>query len=279
MEIIIGLFLFTVVVGIVAYLPSRQAVAKTETIISNVPFKIIVEKTGNMKTSIAVSDFTIFIKRAMDITGSILALVLTAPFFLIIPVLIKLTSEGPVFYVQQRVGLNRRKKLQSEMNQISEDRIQCSERRISKSAGQVFSLLKFRTMVCDAEKKCGPVWAVKNDPRITKIGKILRKTRLDEIPQFLNVLKGEMSLVGPRPERPFFVKDFVNTIPNYELRCMVKPGITGLSQINNGYDDSLDSVIRKVNYDIDYIKRWNILNDLKIILRTVMVVFTTKGAL
>ena len=133
-------------------------------------------------------------------------------------------------------------------------------------------------MVVDAEKNSGPVWATQNDPRITRIGRFLRKTRLDEIPQFLSVLKGDMSLVGPRPERPKFVADLSTKVDNYTRRLDVKPGITGLAQVENGYDSSLASVNRKVQYDLQYIRSWSVLSDLRILAKTVVVVITGKGA-
>jgi lipopolysaccharide/colanic/teichoic acid biosynthesis glycosyltransferase len=133
-------------------------------------------------------------------------------------------------------------------------------------------------MVNDAEKKSGPVWASKNDPRITRLGNFLRKTRIDEIPQFFNVLKGDMSLVGPRPERPKFVKDLSTQVKDYTHRLEVKPGLTGLAQVENGYDSSIASVVKKVRYDIEYIRTWSVLADVKILLKTVVVVLTGKGA-
>ena len=133
-------------------------------------------------------------------------------------------------------------------------------------------------MVQNAEKKSGPVWAIKNDSRITRLGTFLRKTRLDEIPQFINVLKGDMSLVGPRPERPNFVRDLSEKVQDYSGRLAVKPGLTGLAQVENGYDTSLASVVRKVNLDLEYIRHRSIWADIKILSRTVMVVLTGKGA-
>jgi lipopolysaccharide/colanic/teichoic acid biosynthesis glycosyltransferase len=133
-------------------------------------------------------------------------------------------------------------------------------------------------MVHNAELKCGPVWATANDPRITRLGRFLRRSRIDEVPQLLNVLAGQMSLVGPRPERPHFVSRFRDTIENYAQRQRVKPGVTGLAQIENGYDRNLLDVRRKVEYDLRYIHRWNPLLDLRILLRTVVVVFSGWGA-
>ena len=133
-------------------------------------------------------------------------------------------------------------------------------------------------MVSDAEKSSGPVWAKKNDPRITRLGNILRKSRLDEIPQFLNVLRGEMSLIGPRPERPKFVQELSTQVDDYTRRLEVKPGLTGLAQVSAGYDDSISSVVKKVKSDIEYIDNWSLWMDIKIILKTVKVVLTGKGA-
>lgn len=218
------------------------------------------------------------LKRTMDIIGSIIGLIITLPLFLIVPLLIKLDSPGPVFYVQTRIGSdNRRRDRRTCQRAGSADR-RSRDRRRSNYYGRPFNVIKFRTMVQDAESKSGPVWASKNDPRVTKLGALLRKTRIDEIPQFLNVLKGDMSLVGPRPERPKFVEDLSRRIDGYTDRLTVKPGITGLAQVVNGYDDSLASVARKVRLDLEYIDGWTIWSDIKILFRTVLVVFTGKGA-
>ena len=130
----------------------------------------------------------------------------------------------------------------------------------------------------NAEKTTGPVWATKNDTRITAIGAFLRKTRIDEIPQFINVLMGDMSLVGPRPERPSFVSDLTGKVEGYATRLQVKPGLTGLAQVSSGYDSSIASVTEKVQYDIDYIENWSVWLDIKILLKTVVVVLTGRGA-
>ncbi len=218
------------------------------------------------------------IRRSMDIIGAIVGLVLTLPLWIILPVLIKLDSPGPVFYVQQRVGINRRSRDRRAFQKADvRDRRQ-SDRRQNNIMGRPFNLVKFRTMVQDAEKKCGPVWATKNDPRVTRIGRFLRKTRLDEIPQFVNILKGDMSLVGPRPERPSFVSKLSREVDNYTGRLAVKPGLTGLAQVENGYDSSVDTVVRKVEYDLEYINSRSLWLDCKILLKTVKVVITGKGA-
>lgn len=219
------------------------------------------------------------IKRAVDIVGAVVGLILSLPFMIILPILIKLDSRGPVFYTQMRVGVNRRKQDRRYCQKvgIGSDK-RSRERRRADYMGQPFELIKFRTMVQDAEKKSGPVWATKNDPRITRLGAFMRKTRLDEIPQFINVLKGEMSLVGPRPERPHFVQDLSTKVEGYTGRLEVKPGITGLAQVENGYDSSIASVARKVQYDLRYIREWSLWTDVKILLKTVVVVFTGRGA-
>lgn len=190
------------------------------------------------------------IKRLMDIFVSFCVLAFGAPVALVVATIIKATSSGPAVYKQVRVGRN----------------------------GKTFTMLKFRSMYEDAEKRAGPQWAKENDPRITPVGRFIRKTRLDEIPQFVNVLKGEMSLVGPRPERPFFVEQLKKEIPWYVRRIKMKPGITGWAQVKHKYDETIDDVKQKVLYDLYYFENMSIVLDVKIILRTVLVVFTGKGA-
>ncbi len=218
------------------------------------------------------------VKRLMDMVGAVVGLILTLPVWLIVPVLIKLDSRGPVFYSQTRVGSDRRKRSRRVYQDVDATDRRSRDRRRENYHGQLFEVLKFRTMVNDAEKASGPVWATKNDPRITRLGQFLRKTRLDEIPQFINVLRGDMSLVGPRPERPKFVEDLSHQVEGYTGRLAVKPGITGLAQVENGYDDSISSVRRKVAYDLSYIENQSIWLDIKILFKTVKVVFTGKGA-
>jgi lipopolysaccharide/colanic/teichoic acid biosynthesis glycosyltransferase len=200
------------------------------------------------------------------------------PLFLIIALLIKLDSPGPVFYSQVRVGLNRRKSDRRSANCLVAGEKRRRDRRRQNYHGKPVNVVKFRTMIDNAEKKCGPTWAIENDPRITRVGAFLRKTRLDELPQLFNVLKGDMSLIGPRPERPMFIEDLSQKVDNYTLRLQVKPGITGLAQVENGYDSSVDSVKNKVAYDLHYIKGWSLWQDIKILLKTVVVVITGKGA-
>jgi exopolysaccharide biosynthesis polyprenyl glycosylphosphotransferase len=190
------------------------------------------------------------VKRLMDIVVSIIVLLPGLPFWCIVAIIIRITSPGPAVYKQVRVGRN----------------------------GKNFTMLKFRSMYSDAEKRTGPKWATENDPRITPVGRFIRKTRLDEIPQFINVLKGEMSLVGPRPERPFFVEQLKKEIPWYVRRIKMKPGITGWAQVKHKYDASIEDVKQKVLYDLYYFENMSIGLDVKIMLRTVLVVFTGKGA-
>lgn len=231
----------------------------------------------SMRGEVKRQFFVNIVKRSIDIVGAIVGLILTAPLFVILPILIKLGSPGPVFYRQSRIGHNRRRGCrrssgQSELGRVARDR------RRSDQKGNPFRVIKFRTMIADAEKKCGPVWATANDPRITRLGNLMRRTRLDEIPQFINILLGQMSLVGPRPERPMFVKELATQVENYEKRLEVKPGLTGLAQIENGYDSSVASVVRKVHYDLQYIRDLGFWQDIKILSRTVLVVITGKGA-
>ena len=218
------------------------------------------------------------IKRLFDIVGAIIGIILTLPLWLIIPVLIKIDSQGPVFYCQTRVGKNRRKDRRRTSSEDSVGNSRSRERRRDNCFGRTFKLFKFRTMIHDAERESGPVWAKPNDKRITRLGAFIRKMRLDELPQFLNVLSGKMSLVGPRPERPTFVTDLTDRIDDYSMRLIVKPGITGLAQIEGGYDSSEATVTKKLSYDLKYIKNWTLWLDIIILLKTVKIVLSGKGA-
>ena len=193
---------------------------------------------------------TVIVKGIMDRALALFGLVLFLPLGLLIAALIKMESPGPVFYSQERVGLN----------------------------GRSFHILKFRSMVADAEKGLSPQWASQNDPRITRMGAFLRKTRLDEVPQLINILKGEMSFVGPRPERPFFVAELEKVIPFYALRHVTKPGLSGWAQIRYRYGATVDDAVKKLEYDLYYIKNLSIFLDLMIFMETIQVILFGKGS-
>jgi lipopolysaccharide/colanic/teichoic acid biosynthesis glycosyltransferase len=214
----------------------------------------------------------------VDIVGALVGLILTLPLWIIVPILIKLDSRGDVFYCQERVGQNKRKNDRRFCQRTdSSDRRRRDRRRVDYN-GQVFKMYKFRTMASGAEKSSGPVLASKNDPRKTALGKILRKSRIDEIPQFLNVLFGQMSLVGPRPERPSFVSRYNDIYDNYCDRLNAKPGLTGLAQVESGYHTSDEEVLEKLRWDLKYIENRSLWLDIKILCRTVVVVLTGRGA-
>lgn len=217
------------------------------------------------------------LKRFLDVLIASLGLVVSSIFFLIIPVLIKIDSDGPVFYRQLRIGRNRRRGRNLGNGLIYQSTLNGFNRRKVDLHGQPFHLVKFRTMQHNAELMTGPVWASANDERITRVGRILRITHLDELPQFVNVLKDEMSIVGPRPERPFFVSEFTRIFGEYSKRFQVKPGITGSAQISNGYDSSLDDVKNKLNLEIDYIERRTFWLDLKLIFLTIASMLRAEG--
>jgi Undecaprenyl-phosphate glucose phosphotransferase len=183
--------------------------------------------------------WNIVIKRVADVVLSLIIILVTSPFMLLISFLIKVTSRGPVFYRQERMGLD----------------------------GKIFNMLKYRTMTIEAEKETGPVWAAKNDSRRTPIGAFLRKTSIDELPQFFNVLKGDMSIVGPRPERQYFIQQFRSKIPKYMLRHKMKAGITGWAQISGWRGNT--SLEKRIEYDLYYIENWSIRFDLEIMCLTV----------
>ncbi|ARA91744.1 exopolysaccharide biosynthesis polyprenyl glycosylphosphotransferase [Rhodothermaceae bacterium RA] len=188
-------------------------------------------------------------KRLIDLSVSLLVLVLGLPLWVTLGVLVRLTSPGPAIYRQVRVGRH----------------------------GRPFTMYKFRTMHQNAEAETGPVWAREDDPRYTPLGRWLRRTRLDEIPQFWNVLKGDMSLVGPRPERPYFVEKLAREIPLYNRRHRVKPGITGWAQVKWKYDESLEDVRQKVKFDLFYIENMSLRMDFKILFRTVVTALRGEG--
>jgi exopolysaccharide biosynthesis polyprenyl glycosylphosphotransferase len=189
------------------------------------------------------------LKRSIDVAGSLVMSLLTAPVMIVTALLIRLTSAGPVLYRQERVG----------------------------QYGRPFTVLKFRSMYADAEAGSGPVWAVKNDNRITPLGRTLRKFRIDELPQLFNVLKGEMSFVGPRPERPCFLDSLRHEIPYYDVRHYVRPGITGWAQVMYPYGASIGDAYEKLQYDLYYAKHVSLLLDLTILVKTIKVVLLGRG--
>jgi len=189
------------------------------------------------------------LKRMMDIVISFLILVLTFPILILTMIAIKFDSEGPVFFRQERIGMG----------------------------GKRFRIVKLRSMFKDAEKFTGPVWSQKHDPRVTRVGRIIRRLRIDEVPQMYNVFKGEMSLVGPRPERPYFVETLSKEIPYYQRRLKVRPGITGWAQVKHKYDESVEDVKIKLRYDLFYIENMSLRMDFKILTRTIFVVLFGKG--
>jgi lipopolysaccharide/colanic/teichoic acid biosynthesis glycosyltransferase len=204
--------------------------------------------------------------RFVNVVVAAIALVLLLPVLALVALAIKLTSRGPVFYSQMRVGLDRRH------NRRSSD-----ERRQHDHGGKLFKMYKFRTMRVDAEIDGRAVWAQKSDPRVTPIGRFLRRARIDELPQLYNVLRGEMNIVGPRPERPTIFARLRADIPNYGMRQRVKPGITGWAQINQSYDTCVDDVHRKVHYDLEYLRRQGVIEDLRIMSMTLPVMLFRKG--
>ena len=207
------------------------------------------------------------IRRGLNVVLALIGIALALPVMLVVAILIKLTSRGPIFYTQTRVGLDRRADGPDATN----------HRRTLDIGGKPFEIYKFRTMYVNAEQASGAVWATKSDPRITSVGRFLRQYRLDELPQLLNVLKGEMNIVGPRPERPTIFAELRENIVEYPLRQRAKPGITGLAQINHHYDACLDDVRKKVHYDLEYIRRQGVTEDVKIMLKTIPVILFRRG--
>ena len=188
-------------------------------------------------------------RRGLDVLGSLLLLILTLPLLVVVMGLIKLDSRGPLLYRQERIGLH----------------------------GRIFTLLKLRSMRADAETD-GPRWAAEHDTRVTRVGVFIRAFRIDELPQLLNVLRGEMSLVGPRPERPFFAEQLAQVIPQYDRRTDILPGITGWAQVNYQYGASVEDAQVKLSYDLHYLRHRSLLLDLRILVATVRVVMLRVGA-
>ncbi|WP_269571208.1 exopolysaccharide biosynthesis polyprenyl glycosylphosphotransferase [Leptospira wolbachii] len=198
--------------------------------------------------SIISNKIALRLKAILDFVGALLLLILTSPLIILAAFLVKITSTGPILYSQVRVGLS----------------------------GKEFNIFKLRTMIADAEKE-GAKWSSFNDPRITKIGAIFRKTRIDELPQLFNILRGDMSFIGPRPERPEFIKILVEEIPYYSLRHLMKPGLSGWAQVNYDYGSSVNDSLVKLEYDLYYIKNYSFYLDLRTIIKTIRVVVFGKG--
>jgi sugar transferase (PEP-CTERM system associated) len=195
------------------------------------------------------SDVSYHVRRVINAGLAAIGLVISFPFMVLVAIAIKLDSRGPIFYKQERVGKNDR----------------------------LFKMIKFRSMRTDAEQASGPVWAETSDPRVTRVGRVIRKLRLDELPQFINILRGDMNFVGPRPERPVFVEQLSEVIPYYQQRHLVKPGLTGWAQIKFPYGSSVEDAIEKLRYDLYYIKNQSILLDAAIIFETVKTVLFGRG--
>ena len=217
-----------------------SGIARTQQI-SGLP---LIDITLNLNT-----DYIRIYKPVFDFFFSLISIIGSIPLWIIISILIKVDSRGPILYKQKRVGKH----------------------------NTIFNAIKFRSMVKEAEEKTGPMWAEKDDPRITIVGRFLRRFRLDELPQLLNVLKGHMSLVGPRPERPFFVEKLKQKYPFYMRRSKIRPGITGWAQIKHSYDENIEDVREKLRYDFFYIENVDIWLDLKIMLTTFWVMISGKG--
>jgi len=193
-------------------------------------------------------DWQLYIKNIMDIIVSFIALILLSPLFIVLGIGVKLSSKGPIFYSHERIGLH----------------------------GNPFKIYKFRSMYIDAEKE-GPALSSKYDPRVTKFGRFMRKTRLDEIPQFYNVLRGDMSLVGPRPERQYYIDQIIKIAPHYKLLLKVKPGITSWGQVKYGYAENVEQMIQRLKYDVLYVQNMSLFLDFKIIIYTIIRIFQARG--
>jgi sugar transferase (PEP-CTERM system associated) len=195
------------------------------------------------------SDLARHIRRVVNAGLAVVGFILSLPIMMMVAIAIKLESRGPIFYTQERVGKN----------------------------GRTFKIIKFRSMRVDAEQVSGPVWAGEDDPRVTLVGRIIRRLRFDELPQFINVLRGDMNFVGPRPERPVFVEQLSEIIPYYSQRHLVKPGLTGWAQIKYPYGSSVEDAIEKLMYDLYYIKNQSLLLDAMIVFETIKTVLFGRG--
>jgi lipopolysaccharide/colanic/teichoic acid biosynthesis glycosyltransferase len=239
--------------------PSQIAANQPKTVLFPRPSRPAAEFGSDPRTDAAC--------RVLNVTATLTGLLLTAPLMLAVALLIKITSPGPVLYAQTRIGRDRRNRSRDRGN----------SRRVVEWGGKPFTIYKFRTMYEEHGLSDDQVWAKRHDPRVTPIGRFLRQYRLDELPQLLNVLRGDMNLVGPRPEQPGIVMRLRERVENYDYRHVVPPGITGWAQINHHYDSSIDDVRQKLRYDVEYIARRSALEDLKIMARTVPVVLFRRG--
>lgn len=230
-------------------IPIKVAPELYDIITSRVRHVNIIEEPFINITQNAMPEWQKSVKRALDIVVSVIALICLSPFFLLIALLIKHDSKGPVLYRQERIGMR----------------------------GKTFHIYKFRTMVANAESDRKPQLTSENDPRITKIGHFLRKYRIDETPQFWNVVKGDMSIVGPRPERRYFADKIIDTAPYYALTYQVRPGITSWGMVKFGYAQNVDEMIERSKYDLIYLENMSLLVDIKIIIYTIKTVLTGKG--
>ena len=240
--------------------------ALTETTIAASPVRTELRLVVDALDEVMPAERSETLSRIVNVTIAVIALIALAPLMAVVAILIRLTSPGPALYSQIRVGVDRRFRERS-----------TDDRRAHDYGGKPFRMYKFRSMTVDAEKDGKAVWAKKEDPRVTSIGKIMRKTRIDELPQLWNVIRGDMNIVGPRPERPTIFAELRKDIPQYSMRQRVKPGLTGWAQINQAYDACIDDVRSKVNYDLEYIRRQNIVEDLKIMSLTLPVMILRRG--
>ena len=228
----------------------------------------IVVEPQEAEIAVPAGDRSEKLTRLVNVVLAGVLLLALSPLLLVVAVAVKLTSPGPVFYTQTRVGLDRRRRPAGSLGY---------DRRVRNLGGSVFRIYKFRSMRADAERGTGAVWAQRADPRVTPLGRFLRKSRLDELPQLINVLLGDMNIVGPRPERPSIVHRLREDIDEYLLRHRTRPGITGWAQINQSYDTTLDDVRAKVRYDIEYLRRQGMAMDMRIMLMTIPVVLFRRG--
>ena len=241
--------------------PKRKRSAPAE-----IPLRLVPVAARAPVDEVMPRDRSEVLSRVVNVVVAAIALMVVSPLMLLLALLIRATSRGPVLYAQTRVGVDRR------FRQKFTD-----GRREYDHGGKPFTMYKFRTMQMDAEADGRAVWAAKRDPRVTPIGSMLRRCRLDELPQLYNVLRGDMNIVGPRPERPTIFAELRQNIPEYPMRQRVKPGITGWAQINQAYDSCVDDVRRKVEYDLEYLRRQSVIEDLRIMSMTIPVMIFRRG--